>query len=274
MGHGHDVRRGAARARLHVVLAAPRRGGMVPRSRSRNRECRNLSRRPPGTRSRRSSSSPATSSARPSSRRRLPGDARRGILWIARLGRVAAISPGSGRGRRPVSAAFSSFRGDGWQCLGPDPAFALRAALFLRARLGALGRSFDTRISVGIGSGRLPGAPDSQPRLRSGVRALGARARRACRTPAASPSPGRPPPGDAPLIRAVFALADEISRQLDAAAGAGVRRDAARSRAAAEPGGAGARRSASPSRRSPSISPAAATGRCRRRWRRWRAGMT
>ena len=32
VGHGHDVRRGPARARLHVGLAAPRRGRHGPRS--------------------------------------------------------------------------------------------------------------------------------------------------------------------------------------------------------------------------------------------------
>ena len=50
---------------------------------------------------------------------------------------------------------FSSFRGDGWQFVGPDPRYMLRAALFLRARLGMLGRAFDTRVSIGVGSGWL-----------------------------------------------------------------------------------------------------------------------
>lgn len=42
------------------------------------------------------------------------------------------------------------FRGDQWQALLAQPKFALRAVLFVRAKLIAMG--FDTRISVGIGS--------------------------------------------------------------------------------------------------------------------------
>ena len=57
-------------------------------------------------------------------------------------------------------AGFTRFRGDGWQSLGPEPEFALRAALFLRARLGAAELGSDTRISVAIGPGVVPDAGD------------------------------------------------------------------------------------------------------------------
>lgn len=108
-------------------------------------------------------------------------------------------------------ARFTRFRGDGWQCLGPEPKFALRAALILRARLSALGRSFDTRISIGIGEGLLDatGGLDGGggPAFELSGRALdkmphGQRFAIAWERP----------PAAAALVRAVFALADEISR--------------------------------------------------------------
>jgi hypothetical protein len=43
------------------------------------------------------------------------------------------------------------FRGDSWQLCLLRPTRLLRVALFLRARLRALGRGFDTRIGVGLG---------------------------------------------------------------------------------------------------------------------------
>jgi len=48
---------------------------------------------------------------------------------------------------------FTRFRGDGWQCLAPSPALSLRTMLYFRACLRSSDRGFDTRISVGIGSG-------------------------------------------------------------------------------------------------------------------------
>jgi hypothetical protein len=110
-----------------------------------------------------------------------------------------------------LGARFSSFRGDGWQCLGPEPAYALRGALILRARLGTLGRSFDTRISIGIGAGRL--TEDEDLRLASGP-AFELSGRGLDDMPHARrfAVAWETPPGDAPLLRAVFALADEISR--------------------------------------------------------------
>ena len=107
---------------------------------------------------------------------------------------------------------FSSFRGDGWQCLGPAPRFALRGALLMRAHLGMLGRSFDTRISVGIGSGRVTDTPDlnvaSGPAFELSGRSLDA-----------MPYVRRfsvaweDPPEQAGFVQAIFSLADEISRK-------------------------------------------------------------
>lgn len=96
-------------------------------------------------------------------------------------------------------AGFSSFRGDGWQCLAPAPRLALRAALALRARLGALGRQFDTRVSIATGAGRaafeLSGRGlDTMEHARRFAVAW------------------TDPPPDADLLRAVFALTDEVSR--------------------------------------------------------------
>ncbi|TPE47383.1 helix-turn-helix transcriptional regulator [Amaricoccus solimangrovi] len=124
--------------------------------------------------------------------------------WAARPG-------GAGNSAEAPDYGFSAFRGDSWQCLGPDPAFALRWALILRARLGALGRAFDTRISVGIGSGWLSEqdgrAIASGPAFElsgRGLDSIGQNRRLAIAW--------EKPPREAPLIRAVFALADEISR--------------------------------------------------------------
>lgn len=47
--------------------------------------------------------------------------------------------------------ALEFFRGDSWQFALARPHRFLRVALFLRARLKALGRDLDTRIGVGLG---------------------------------------------------------------------------------------------------------------------------
>ena len=107
---------------------------------------------------------------------------------------------------------FSAFRGDGWQCVAPDPAFALRAALILRARLAMLGRPFDTRISVGIGSGWLAEEPSLN--LASGPAfELSGHGLDDMKAPRRFAVAWEAPPPDAPLIRAVYSLADEISRK-------------------------------------------------------------
>jgi len=50
----------------------------------------------------------------------------------------------------PGAGSIDFFRGDAWQMLISDPRLALRASLFVRARLRAVHRR-DSRIAVGIG---------------------------------------------------------------------------------------------------------------------------
>jgi hypothetical protein len=107
-------------------------------------------------------------------------------------------------------ARFDRFRGDGWQCLAPSPAQALRATLFLRAHVRALDRDADTRICAGIGAGEVPGeglASAGGPAFEVSGRGLDrmARAQQLAVDWA-------DPPSDAAAAGAVFALADEISR--------------------------------------------------------------
>ena len=108
-------------------------------------------------------------------------------------------------------ARFTRFRGDGWQCLAPAPASALRAALFLRACLRAADRDLDTRISVGIGPGSIPVDGDlgsaSGPAFELSGRGLDGMARVQQFAIA-----WRDPPPCTTLTGAVVALADEISR--------------------------------------------------------------
>lgn len=55
------------------------------------------------------------------------------------------------RGRRKlVRGKAEFFRGDAWQCLLTEPAWALRAAVFIRASLRARA-DVDTRVSIGVG---------------------------------------------------------------------------------------------------------------------------
>jgi hypothetical protein len=108
-------------------------------------------------------------------------------------------------------ARFSSFRGDGWQCLGPGARHALRGALILRARLGMLGRAFDTRVSVGIGAGWLAEEPGlslaSGPAFELSGQALDG-LKHARRFAIA----WQRPEACAAAVQAIFALADEVSR--------------------------------------------------------------
>lgn len=50
-----------------------------------------------------------------------------------------------------AGAGLEVFRGDSWQLCLARPVRWLRVALFVRARLKALGRGFDTRIGAGLG---------------------------------------------------------------------------------------------------------------------------
>lgn len=108
---------------------------------------------------------------------------------------------------------FTRFRGDGWQCLGPPGGYWLRGLLLLRARLRALGREFDTRVSVGIGAGRLaagPGLADAGGAAFEisgrGLETMG-HARRFAMARAG------PPALPAEAADAILALSDEVSRR-------------------------------------------------------------
>lgn len=107
---------------------------------------------------------------------------------------------------------FTQYRGDGWQCLGPAEPFALRGALMMRARLATLGRSFDTRISIGVGSAVLEAASldlkaASGPAFELSGRGLDKMGH--SRRFAIAWQAGR---GDAVLVQAILSLCDEISR--------------------------------------------------------------
>lgn len=53
-------------------------------------------------------------------------------------------------GKNPVRCAIEFTRGDEWQMALAEPALALRAAIFLRARLKAVHKA-DSRIAIGVG---------------------------------------------------------------------------------------------------------------------------
>lgn len=143
------------------------------------------------------------------SSRLAPDDLSEAMRALGVASRAMARLPGSAPGWEP---RFSSFRGDGWQCVGPEPRFALRGALLLRARLGMLGRPFDTRISVGIGSGWLTDAPNLD--IASGAAfEMSGRSLDAMKGPARFAIAWENPPRDATLVQAIFALCDEISRK-------------------------------------------------------------
>lgn len=114
-------------------------------------------------------------------------------------------------GTQAAGARFSAFRGDSWQCLGPRPVFALRTALILRARLRMLGRGFDTRLSIGIGAADLPDLPDLNTAAGPAFELSGRNLDKMERVRRFAVA-WQTPPAEAPLVQAVFALADEISR--------------------------------------------------------------
>ena len=167
------------------------------------------------------SSQPRASSQEPPALAVLTGDIVKSGRWSASAWDEAMDSLQAGAKtfvdwRRDASGHFFRFRGDGWQCVAPGPALALRASLYLRACLRRLGREFETRISVGIGPGNLSsGAPGGWNEL-------------AAATGAAFELSGRKldemarsrllvvnwshPPRDAALVDGIFALTDDISR--------------------------------------------------------------
>ena len=110
-----------------------------------------------------------------------------------------------------VPARFTRFRGDGWQCLAPSPAQALRAALFLRAHVRALKFDADTRVAVGLGPGDPPESGDLAAAGGSAFEVSGRGLDAMGRAQQFTIGWSSPPPASA-LVGAVFALADEISR--------------------------------------------------------------
>jgi hypothetical protein len=128
----------------------------------------------------------------------------------AAIGALAAGAAAMSSWEGSRDARFSRYRGDGWQCLAPSPAMALRATLFLRAHLRALDGP-DTRISVGIGTASLPASGDLSaaggPAFETSGRGLDKMARAQQFAIAWAE-----PPAGAAVIGAVFALSDEISR--------------------------------------------------------------
>lgn len=122
-----------------------------------------------------------------------------------------AVMRAFGAGEARFAYGFAGFRGDSWQCLGPEPRFALRGALVMRASLSALGRPFDTRISVGIGSGWQAEEADvtvtSGPAFELSGRGLDTM-EHVRRFAVAWDAP----PREGALVRAVFSLCDEVSR--------------------------------------------------------------
>lgn len=107
-------------------------------------------------------------------------------------------------------ARFDRFRGDGWQCLAPSPAQALRATLFLRAHLRALDRDADTRVSAGIGPGVL--SPEGLAAASGAAFEVSGRGLDRMARAQQFAVAWADPPAAAAVIGAVFALADEVSR--------------------------------------------------------------
>jgi hypothetical protein len=56
---------------------------------------------------------------------------------------------------------FTRSRGDGWQIVLTEPRFALRAALFIFARLKVTSPDLQTRIAIGIGEITTLGSGDT-----------------------------------------------------------------------------------------------------------------
>jgi hypothetical protein len=127
---------------------------------------------------------------------------------IGALGRAAETAAGW----TDAEARFTRFRGDGWQCLGPSPEFALRTALFFRAHLRALDRQLDSRISVGIGSGRFSETGGLAAAGGSAFEVSGRGLDRMRRPARLAVAWGRSEPHSG-YVGGVFALADEISRR-------------------------------------------------------------
>ena len=59
-----------------------------------------------------------------------------------------------------MTLRFTRYRGDGWQVVIDRPALALRAMIFLHARLRSDVPGLDTRIAAGFGAAELGDGPD------------------------------------------------------------------------------------------------------------------
>ncbi len=107
----------------------------------------------------------------------------------------------------PIQTGFARRGGDGWQIALDHPKLALRAALYVVARLHAAQPPIQSRIAVASGAGSLPNAPDRDlnsahgPAFTASGRALTDMPRKSRITHAAGGA-----------IAAVFHLADHISR--------------------------------------------------------------
>lgn len=73
--------------------------------------------------------------------------------WGGRMEGTAAEPP---EAAMDIRGGFARRGGDGWQFAMNRPALALRAALYLRARLRELGKPYATRIAIATGPGRMP----------------------------------------------------------------------------------------------------------------------
>jgi len=60
-----------------------------------------------------------------------------------------------------TETAFARRGGDGWQIAISRPGLALRAALYVQARLRVLNKDASTRIATATGEGKLPDDPDA-----------------------------------------------------------------------------------------------------------------
>jgi hypothetical protein len=129
----------------------------------------------------------------------------------AAMGALAAAAAEAARWESGADARFSRFRGDGWQCVAPSPRLALRTVLYLRARLRALDREIDTRVSVGIGPGILPAGGGLAAATGPAFEIAGRGLDRMARVQQLAIGWAAPPPA-APIVGAVYALVDEISR--------------------------------------------------------------
>jgi len=135
-------------------------------------------------------------------------DARALDAALAALRRAAEGAAGWSGG----AARFTRYRGDGWQCIGPATELALRTALYLRAQLRAEDRRLDTRLSIGIGPGVMPPGEDLAAARGPAFEASGRGLEDMGHAPRFAID-WSTPPAAAAIVKAMFSLADELSRR-------------------------------------------------------------